>query len=203
VEGDCQSKDRRMQIEMAVLEKYRSVAKVPRGQFSYPVGRESALKLGHEPEWLDTSPPEVVERFVGVGNPFSLRRPGPGERVLDAGCGCGLDAFVASLLVGPKGRVVGLDLSNEMLEVSRNALARSNPGNLGFEEGSVEQLPFADGSFDLVISNGVLNLALDKRAAFREIARVLRAGGIFATADLLVIDTVPEKLIQDVNAWSG
>lgn len=203
MESDCQSRDRRLQIEMAVLEKYRSVAISPRGKFSYPVGRESALKLGYEPEWLDRAPPEVVERFVGVGNPFSLRKPGTGERVLDVGCGSGLDAFIASALVGPTGRVAGLDLSAEMLEWPRKTAARSRAENLAFEEGSGERLPFPDGAFDLVISNGTLNLVLDKGAAFREIARVLRPGGTFAAADLIVIETVPEKLVQDANAWSG
>jgi arsenite methyltransferase len=192
-----------MQIEMAVLEKYRNVARSARGKFSYPVGWESALKLGYERKWLDRAPPEVVERFVGVGNPLGLRTPAPGERVLDVGCGCGLDAFIASTLVGPAGRVVGLDLSAEMLEWPRKAAARSRIENLTFEEGSGDRLPFPDGAFDLVISNGSLNLVLDKDAAFREIARVLHRGGTFAAADLLVVETVPEKLIQDANAWSG
>ncbi len=203
MKGDCPSKDRRLEIEKAVLEKYRAVAKVPRGQFSYPVGRESAEKLGYLPAWLDAVPPEVLDRFVGVGNPFRVGKPATGERVLDVGCGCGLDAFIASALVGPSGRAVGLELTADMLEWPRKALSGSGAANLTFEEGSVEHLPFEDRSFDRVISNGVLNLVLDKDAAFREITRVLRPGGTFAAADLIVVETAPEKVLKDPNTWSG
>ena len=199
---ECLSIEKRDAILKTVREKYSAVSREPAGKFSYPVGRESALGLGYAPEWLAQLPAEIVDRFVGVGNPFSIRKPRPGERVLDVGCGCGFDSFVASGLVGPEGRVVGLDLSPEMLAFAREALGTRPLPNIEFKDGSVEALPFEDGSFDLVISNGVLNLVPDKNAAFREIHRVLRPGGTLAAADLLVIESIPEEVLADSDAWS-
>src|SRR5512135_1427957 len=102
--NECLSEQRREELRSAVRGKYRGVARSPEGCFTYPIGRESALGLGYRPEWLAAVPPNIVERFVGVGNPFTIRMPGPGDRVLDVGCGCGMDTFVAAGLVGPKGR---------------------------------------------------------------------------------------------------
>lgn len=189
-------------LRAAVREKYHLVAKDPSGHFAYPVGRESALRLGYDPAFLETVPPEVVGRFVGVGHPLSLRPPMPGERILDVGCGAGLDAFVASGLVGDGGRVTGIDLCPGMLDIARAAARAAGRANIGFEEGTVEALPFEDGSFDLVISNGALNLVPDKIRAYREIHRVLRKGGDLAAADILVVETVPESVLADPDAWS-
>ena len=200
---DCLSEDRAAKIRKSVLEKYRAVARAPGGHFAYPVGRESAARLGYAAEWLAAVPPETVERFVGVGNPYSLRKPAAGMHVLDAGCGCGLDTFVAALLTGSHGRAVGLDLCPEMLAWPRQAAARSAMSRVDFLKGSLEALPFADESFDLVISNGVLSLVPDKDRAFREISRVLRAGGALAAADLAVVESMPEKMLQDLDAWSN
>lgn len=195
-------KDRAEEIRASVRDKYRQVAEDPAGNISYPVGRESALGLGYDPAWLAKLPEAVLNRFVGAGNPFSVRQPAPGERVLDVGCGCGLDAFIAASLVGAAGRVAGLDMTPAMIDVSRGALAQQDPGNLEFVEAPAEDLPFADDSFDLVISNGVLNLVPDKDRVFRELHRVLRPEGVFAAADLLVIATIPEEVLADTDAWS-
>lgn len=189
-------------IRSSVKSKYRDVAVGSEGHFPYPVGRESALKLGYDPKWLEAVPGEVVERFVGAGNPFSLRMPKPGERVLDAGCGCGLDAFVCSALVGPAGRVSAVDLTAEMLALPRKLASRLEQQNIEFREASVEALPYNEGAFDLVISNGVLNLIPDKKAAFSELARVLRRGGVFAAADLLVMEEIPPEVLASKDAWS-
>lgn len=186
------------QLRQAVREKYRSVSVDPEGPFPYPVGRASALGLGYEAEWLDALPDDVLDRFVGVGNPFRIQRPEPGQSVLDLGCGAGLDVFVAAQLVGPRGRAVGVDLTPEMLAWPKQHAA----ANTEFHEGSVEALPFEDGSFDLAISNGALNLVPDKDAAFEEIFRVLAPGGVFAVADLLVTATVPEEVLAGLDAWS-
>ena len=175
----------------------------PDGAFSYPVGRESATRLGYEPAALDAIATDVIDRFVGVGNPFSIHRPQAGDRVLDAGCGCGFDSFNASMLVGESGSVVGVDLSPEMLAVARSGLAAWQPRNLTFVECSVERLPFDDEAFDLVISNGALNLVPDKAAAFRELSRVLRPGGKFVVADLLVDEAIPNEVLADKDAWSS
>ncbi|MBI2919750.1 MAG: methyltransferase domain-containing protein [Planctomycetes bacterium] len=188
-------------VSRAIVAKYRDVAARPCGHFKYPVGRRSALRLGYRPAWLAPIPRDVVARFVGVGNPFTLKRPARGSRVLDVGCGCGMDAFIAAQLAGPRGRVSGLDLTPEMLARARRAGKRF-PGT-EFLEGTVEALPFERASFDLVISNGVLNLAPDKDAAYREIRRVLRPGGVLAAADLLVVETLPPQTLASMDAWSS
>ena len=202
MQGECPSNARAEELRGAVRRAYRLVAAGAEGRFPYPVGRESAQRLGYEAEWLDAAPADVVARFVGVGNPFTIARPRSGDRVLDVGCGCGLDVFVAGVLAGSGGRAVGIDITPEMLELPRSLLGRGPVGNLEFRVADVESLPFEDGEFDLVISNGALNLAPDKDRAFRELYRVLRPGGTFAVADLLVTETVPAEVLQDLDAWS-
>lgn len=189
-------------LRSAVQNKYRAVASQPMRQFRYPVGRAGALGLGYESVWLDAVPTEVVERFVGIGNPFGIHRPRSADRVLDAGCGCGLDSLVSSVLVGERGRVIGVDLTQEMLSVGRAALDRWPLDNVEFSQSSVEKLAFETAFFDVVISNGVLNLVPDKVAAFRELSRVLRPGGIFVAADLLVDRAIPPEVLDDMDAWS-
>lgn len=195
--------DQGTRILAAVKGKYKAVADAPEGHFSYLVGRESARDLGYESGWLETLPPQIVDRFVGVGNPFSVRRPEAGDRVLDVGCGSGFDTFVASLLVGPTGRAVGLDLTREMLLWPRKGLGQWPSTNIEFLQGSVQELPFRDESFDLIISNGVLNLVPDKDLGYSEIFRVLKPGGRFAAADLLLVETIPEEKLADMDAWSN
>jgi len=195
------SPERAADIRSAVKAKYREVAAQPEGKFPYPTGSESALKLGYDPLWLSRIPANVLRRFVGVGNPFKIRAPRPGDRVLDAGCGCGMDTLIAALLAGFQGQAVGIDLTKEMLDLARVA-ASSGIGNVEFKEGSIEALPFEDASFDLVISNGVLNLIPNKAAAFSEIARVLRPEGALAAADLLVVETIPQEILANTDAWS-
>jgi arsenite methyltransferase len=190
-------------IRQSVKDTYRSVADGSARTSPYPVGAASASELRYEVRWIESIPREVVERFVGIGNPFLIHWPAQGDRVLDVGSGCGFDSYVASLLVGERGRVVGLDLTPEMVDVARHASRSWRFDNVEFREGSVEELPFSDGDFDLVISNGVLNLVPDKDAAFRELARVLRPGGRFVVADVLVDETIPEDLLAQKDAWSG
>jgi arsenite methyltransferase len=198
----AQDAERDEAIRTAVRSKYKNVAVTPEGHFCYPVGEESALQLGYDPLWLKQIPEEVVRRFVGVGNPLKIRMPKSGERVLDAGCGCGFDTFIAACLAWPAGKATGIDLTAEMLAVPRSAVRTFMNGNIEFIEGSLENIPFDDESFDLAISNGVLNLVPDKPAAFSELARVLRKGGALIAADLLVIDTVPPKVLASTDAWS-
>lgn len=199
---DCLSVEYAQQIRDAVKRKYRGFSREPNGQFPYPVGRQSLEQLGYSAEWIAAIPDQIVDRFVGVGNPFTIRRVRRGERVLDIGCGCGLDSFVAALQAGPEGLVIGVDLTAEMLEQASGAKPLTSRKNVEFQEASAEALPFEDASFDLVISNGVLNLVPDKRTAFREIARVLQPGGDFVAADLVVLEDIPETIAASLDAWS-
>jgi SAM-dependent methyltransferase len=189
-------------IRSAVMAKYQKVAVNPEGYFSYPVGKESAIRLGYDPRLMMYVPADVISRFVGVGNPFRIRPAKPGDQVLDAGCGSGFDAFIAACMAGVSGRAIGLDLTAEMLAVPRSAAESFRNGNVEFLEGSLEELPFDDGTFDLVISNGVLNLVPDKQTAFMELARVIRPEGALVCADLLVIETIPPEVFANTDAWS-
>jgi len=195
--------DRATRLRDAVKEKYRAVSHRAHGHFTYPVGQESLNRLGYAREWLSLAPTGVIDRFVGVGNPFSIRPPRKAERVLDVGCGSGLDAFVAARLVGGEGFVVGMDLVPEMLAWLRKAQKDSPIEQLGAVRGLAEALPFEDASFDLVISNGVLNLVPDKDAAFREIVRVLKPECEFVAADLIVMESIPEEVLAGMDAWSS
>ena len=136
--------ERVQQLRTAVKEKYSTVSREPKGQFPYPVGRESLALLGYAPEWLHDVPAGVADHFVGVGNPFQIRPVHRGERVLDVGCGCGLDTFVADSMVGPEGRAVGVDLCPEMLKRPRAALAQTMHKHVEFSEGVSEALPFQE-----------------------------------------------------------
>ena len=186
-------------IRQGITEKYRKVAVSPAGLFRYLTGEESARGLGYPPDLLEAIPLAVRERFVGVGNPFALGPICPGEAVLDLGCGAGFDAFIAAQLVGPAGRVVGIDLSPEMLTMAEAGLREAKSPQIEFQVAQVEVLPFPDASFDVALSNGVLNLIPDKAAALREIFRVLRPGGRLQACDIgLVGDRVPPNKAQ----WS-
>lgn len=143
-----------------------------------------------------------MERFVGVGNPFAIRRPRAGESVLDVGCGVGLDVLVAGLLVGSSGRAVGIDLTPEMVELPRQLASAHPSGNVEIVVANVETLPFPDASFDSVISNAALNLVPDKDRAFDEIHRVLKPGGAFVVADLIALEDIPDSERTRPDAWS-
>lgn len=183
--------------------RYALVAAAPEGQFPYPIGRESAERLGYAAAVLDRIPGNVTARFVGVGNPFSLGAPTAGWRVVDIGCGAGLDSRFAAHWVGAAGQVIGVDLSPEMLAVARAWPAPEFEERVRFAEGDAESLPVESGWADLVISNGVLNLTACKERAFAEIARVLRPGGRLQAVDLVLVEELPESLRNDQFAWSG
>jgi SAM-dependent methyltransferase len=186
-------------IHESIAQKYRKVAASPEGLFKYPTGTQSAKGLGYPAELLPAIPPGVRNLFVGVGNPFAMGSIRPGEAVLDLGCGAGFDAFIAAQLVGPTGRVAGIDLSPEMIAVAESGLGESKFPQIEFQVAQVEALPFPDASFDVALSNGVLNLIPDKPGALREIFRVLRPGGRLQTCDIgLVGDRVPPDKAQ----WS-
>ena len=181
---------------------YASVSREPELEFIFPTGRAWAEDLGYPPE-LAGVPESAVESFAGVANPFSLGRLALGERVLDLGSGAGTDSLVAAQMVGHQGSVTGIDMTPEMLENARASAAEMGADNVRFVEGEVERLPFADGSFDVVISNGVIDLVPDKDAVFGEIFRVLAPGGRLQIADVTIQRPVSEEARRNIDLWTG
>jgi arsenite methyltransferase len=186
-----------------VRDKYRDVAVDPHRTFHFHTGRSLAARLGYETAAVDSLPDRAVESFAGVGNPFSLRRLTPGERVVDVGSGAGFDTFIAAGQVGEEGQVVGVDMTPEMLEKSRATADALGYGHVEFREGLAEQLPVPDVWADAVISNGVINLCADKRAVFEEIRRVLQPGGWLQFADIANGRPVPTEALRDIDLWTG
>ena len=186
-----------------VKSKYREVACNPHGEYHFHTGRRLAKRLGYDDAVVARMPDEAVESFAGVANPFSLRTLAPGENVVDVGSGAGFDCFIAAQQVGPGGKVVGIDMLQEMLQKSRASAARMGLTNVEFREGLVEQMPVEDGWADVVISNGVINLCADKKKAFEEIWRVLRPGGRLQFADIANGKPVPEAAIRNIDLWTA
>ena len=186
-----------------VREKYREVAIAPEAEYHFHTGRLLAGKLGYDATIVDALPDRAVESFAGVGNPFSLRTIVPGERVVDVGSGAGFDSFVAAAMVGADGRVIGVDMTAEMLAKSRATATQMGHAHVEFREGFAESLPVEDGWADVVISNGVINLCADKRAVFDEINRVLRPGGTLQFADIANGRPVPPEALRDIDLWTG
>jgi arsenite methyltransferase len=189
-------------LKNEIKKTYASVSEDPERDFIFPTGRAWAEDLDYPPE-LANVPDTTVESFAGVANPFSLGRLRPGERVLDLGSGAGTDALVAAQMVGVEGRVTGIDMTPEMLAKARAAAAELGAENVEFVEGEVEQLPFADASFDVVISNGVIDLVPDKDAVFSEIHRVLVPGGRIQVADVTIQNPVSEEGRRNIDLWTG
>jgi SAM-dependent methyltransferase len=186
-----------------VRDKYREVAVDPHRSFHFHTGRPLAARLGYEPDAVDALPDRAVESFAGVGNPFSLRRLQPGERVVDVGSGAGFDSFIAAGQVGPSGRVVGVDMTPEMLKKSRETADALGFGHVELREGLAESIPVPDGWADAVISNGVINLCADKQKVFEEIRRVLKPGGWLQFADIANGRPVPPEALRDIDLWTG
>ena len=186
-----------------VKEKYREVAVNPRGSFHFHTGRAAAARLGYDERFTESFPESAIESFAGVANPFSMRSLSAGERVVDLGSGGGFDSFVASMQVGPKGHVVGVDMTREMLAKARRVAAEMGLNHVEFREGLIEELPVEDGWADVVISNGVINLCADKKRIFSEIQRVLRPGGRIQFADIASGKPVPEEAIRNVDLWTS
>jgi len=186
-----------------VRDKYREVAVDPHRTFHFHVGRVNAARLGYEANVVDALPDRAVESFAGVGNPFSLRRLQPGERVVDVGSGAGFDSFVAADQVGDTGRVVGVDMTPEMLKKSRDTAEALGLAHVEFCEGLAEAIPVEDGWADAAISNGVINLCADKKAVFEEIHRVLKPGGWLQFADIANGRPVPPEALRDIDLWTG
>ncbi len=189
-------------LRSEIRKTYASVSNEPEKDFVFPTGRGWAEDLDYPPE-LANVPEMAVESFAGVANPFALGRLEPGERVLDLGSGAGTDSLVAAQMVGPTGAVTGIDMTPEMLDKARAAAAAMGLTNVTFVQGQAEALPFPDASFDVVISNGVIDLIPDKDAVFAEIHRVLRPGGRIQIADVTIQRPVSEEGRRNIDLWTG
>jgi SAM-dependent methyltransferase len=191
-----------MALREEVKHKYREVAVNPTGPFHFHTGRPLARRLGYDDVVVARMPDSAIEAFAGVGNPFSLGGLKPGERVVDLGSGGGFDCFIAAEQVGTEGRVVGVDMTEEMLSRSGAAAAAMGLGQVEFRQGVIEDLPVEDEWADAVISNGVINLCADKRRVFAEIMRVLKPGGRLQFADIATGKPVPQAAIRNIDLWT-
>jgi len=189
-------------LKSEIKKTYSAVSQEPERDFIFPTGRDWAEDLGYPAE-LANVPDSAVESFAGVANPWTMGRLAAGERVLDLGSGAGTDSLVAAQMVVPDGRVTGIDMTSAMLAKARAAAAEMGVTNVEFVEGEAEGLPFADASFDVVISNGVIDLIPDKDAVFAELYRVLEPGGRMQIADVTIENTVSEEGRRNIDLWTG
>ena len=189
-------------LKRAIKKTYASVSQEPEKNFIFPTGRTWAEDLDYPAE-LAAVPDAAVESFAGVANPFSLGRLELGEQVLDLGSGAGTDSLVAAQMVGPEGHVTGIDMTPEMLAKARAAAAELGQQNIEFVAAEAERLPFDEASFDVVISNGVIDLIPDKDAVFSEIFRVLRPEGRIQIADVTIQQPVSEEGKRNIDLWTG
>ncbi len=189
-------------IQDGIRRRYADVSTSATGKFPYPTGREGALFLAYDRVVIDALPEAVLVSFCGVGNPFALGPIEPGEAVLDVGCGAGFDMIVASRHVGETGRVCGIDLTPEMAAEARRNLRLAGVMNAEVRAGGAEAIPYDDASFDLVLSNGVLNLSPRKEASFQEVLRVLKPGGRLQFADIVLQEGAEQAAACSIDAWS-
>lgn len=190
------------EIKEKIRLRFVKVATDPTAPQRHPHGPASAKKLGYDPAEIDALPTVVTESFAGVGNPLGLHPIRPGETVVDIGCGAGVDSILAARKVGPAGRVIGVDMTAEMVKkATDNAVAAAVP-NVEFHQGEADQLPVENGTVDVVISNGVFNLCIDKPKVLAEVFRVLRPGGRLQMADILLGEAVTDEQVEKKGAWS-
>lgn len=190
-------------LRKAIQDEYKEVANNPGKGFHFHTGRHLTRIVGYNDEWLKDISESAIESFAGTGNPFAMGELAPGEKVVDVGSGGGIDSLVAARMVGSKGKVIGIDMTPEMLERARAAAAESGLDNVEFREAYMEEIPVTDGWADVVISNGVLNLTPDKQKTLAEMFRVLRPGGRLQIADILVTREVPDEAKRKIDLWTG
>ncbi len=187
----------------AIQDRYAEVALNPEHTFHFHHGRPLAEILGYPMDQVDALPPQAVESFSGMGNPFGLGPVNSGETLLDLGSGGGFDCFIAAQAVGATGQVIGVDMTEAMLEKSRATAREMGLDQVEFRQGLLEELPAPDGSVDVAISNGVINLCTDKYRIFKEIYRILRPGGRLLLADMVVHRPVPDAAKANVDLWTA
>jgi arsenite methyltransferase len=182
---------------------YTEVSSDRDAEFIFPTGRAWARDLGYPEPELSRVPDSSADRFAGVANPFVLGRIEAGQTVLDLGCGAGTDLLIAAQMVGPRGRIIGVDMTPKMLERVRESAREMGLANVEVHESLIESLPIGDACVDVVISNGVIDLVPDKEAVFAEIDRVLRPGGRVQLADVVIRTEVSEDARKRIDLWTG
>jgi len=193
----------RDRLRLEISFKYTDVALEPEKGFHFHTGRPLAAMLGYDAAEVDWLPTSTVESFAGTGNPFALGRLAEGETAVDIGCGAGFDTLLAARQVGPRGKVIGVDMTGAMRDKTRVGAATLGLTNVEVRHGYAEELPIESASVDVVISNGVINLCPDKAAVMRDVYRVLRPGGRFQIGDIVVHKEVPQEAKDDIDLWSG
>jgi len=190
------------QTRQMIEQRFIRVADAPDEKQKFPIGPDSAKALGYDADLIDRLPRSVTESFAGVGNPLSLGELLPGQAVLDLGSGAGLDSILAARQVGPQGRVVGVEMTDAMIDKARRNVEFLQLKNVEFIRGQVDNLPMQDDTFDVAVSNGVINLCPDKPGVLAEVFRVLKSGGRFQMADVLLHDDVTREEVASKGSWS-
>jgi arsenite methyltransferase len=190
-------------LEAKVKAMYREVACAPDGEFHFEMGRPLAERLGYGNDALDAIPADAIRSFAGVGYYFDLAAPRPGQTVVDLGSGSGMDSFFAARAVGASGRVIGIDMTDEQLAKAERLAAQGDFANVSFKKAYIDETGLDAGCCDLAISNGVINLAPDKAAVFREAARILKSGGRLALADIVTDVQLPDGITCDATLWAA
>jgi SAM-dependent methyltransferase len=191
------------ELEAKVKSMYRDVAENPHGEFHFEMGRVLAERLGYPSADLDKVPAEAIESFAGVGYFFHLAEIKSGETVIDLGSGSGMDTFIAALKVGPRGKVIGVDMTDEQREKAERLRDAAGFGTVRYIKGYIENVPLTDAIADVVISNGVINLATDKTKVFAEAARLLKRGGRLALSDIVTEVQLPESIVCNSTLWAA
>jgi SAM-dependent methyltransferase len=202
-QADATSLVDRDALEAKVKDMYRQVARQQDAELHFALGRQLAARLGYPAEQLDAIPDEAVASFAGVGYHLDLANLTAGDQVLDLGSGSGTDVFCAALQVGASGCVVGVDFTDEQIDKATRLANRDGFAQVEFVDASIDALPFADATFDVVISNGVVNLSPVKHRVFAEAARILRPGGRLAIADIVSGRALKERTRRDVELWAA
>lgn len=190
-------------LENAVLRMYDDVASTPDQEFHFWSGRPAAEMFGYRREWLEGAPAAAVDSFAGVGNPHRHATIASGQTVVDLGSGAGLDLFIAAQRVGPAGRAIGVDMNDTMLEKARGLARAGGIAHAEFRKGRIEEAPVPDGTADVVISNGVINLSFRKKRVMMEAFRVLRPGGSASLTDVVSEQLIPESIRNDPKLWAS
>jgi arsenite methyltransferase len=186
-----------------VAQEYAQVAQYPELGFHFHTGRRLTKLLAYKDEWLENFPDKVIESFAGTGNPFTLGEVKEGDRIVDVGCGAGLDCLIAANMVGPEGEVIGIDMTAEMIEKAHKNAKLAGIKNVTFKQGYSEELPIPDEWADVIFSNGALNLSPDKDGVYAEIFRVLKPGGRIQVGDIIVQKPLSESAKQNIELWAG